>query len=186
MLSSCRLAHSPAYASGLDASYIQVSQQVMMPWEGRKEGRNLVPGTWLHSVTRHQPGGWHGGCSPQGLLWLTPWAPQLLGTQLSSSAHLHLPSEGSDQQGASLVEGIHRWALTATAPRSAWTVQGHWTGSENVCRYTLSALNLESTFNKIHPSTAAQEAIVLISNATLFTYRKLQIQKSKFHCLYIS
>lgn len=101
MLSSCRLAHSPAYAFGLDLSYIQVSQHEMMLWEGRKLGRNLVPGTWQHTVILHWPVGWRGGCSPQGLLWLIAWALYALGSQLSGSAHLQsVPC--SDRRGRDL------------------------------------------------------------------------------------
>lgn len=85
------------------------------------------------------------------------------------------PLLGSDQQGASLVEGIHHWALTAMAPSSAWTKQG----SEHVCRYTLSASNLESTSNKIHPLTTAQKGIVLISDSPHY----LPTENSRFRSL---
>lgn len=59
---------------------------------------------------------------------------------------------------------------------------------QNTCRCTLNALNLETTFSKLRPLTAAQEVTVLISNYHITCLQKvggikLLIQKPKFCCL---
>lgn len=89
------------------------------------------------------------------------------------------------------MEGIRCWKFTARAPRIqpvAWTEQAGWTRTEHMCRCTLNALNLETTFSKLRPLTAAQEVTVLISNYHITCLQKvggikLLIQKPKFCCL---
>ena len=182
MLSSCRLVQSPPYAFGSDASYIQVlSATDDAPGGEERRGGKIwlqAPGwtlwlctSWCSGLGLQLPGTSptdtsSSVCTGDPAAWLCSSSACVLYWQERQRPAKVFPLLGSDQQGASLVEGILRWKFTVRAHSVAWTEQGGWTGSEYVCRYTLNALNLETTFTKVHPLTAAQEVIVLVSNST--------------------
>lgn len=195
MLSSRWLVQSPPYAFGLDASYIQVFSAIDCSQEerGKKSGSRhlsehcdsalagavgwglrlpgMSPTDTLGSVGAGDPAAWLRSSSACVLYW----------PERQRTAKV-FPLLGSDQQGASLMEGTLCWKFTARFPSIAWTEHGGWTGWEHVYRYTLNALNLETAFTKLQHLTTAQE-VFNIKLSTLLTYRKQGVSNSRFRHL---